>query len=110
MSTGLYHALVYWALHYTTAINAQLLNSTIPLGVMLIGWLEFGARPTGREWLGFAVSFMGVATILGRGELQRLAGLELNPGDLLVATVLVHLHPGDSRAARSSCPHSRTRS
>ena len=89
MSTGLYHALVYWALHYTTAINAQLLNSTIPLGVMLIGWLAFAARPTGREWLGFAVSFMGVATILGRGELQRLAALELNPGDLLVLGAMV---------------------
>ena len=50
MSTGLYHAWVFWVLHYTTAINAQLLNSTVPLWVMLIGWAAFGTRPTGREW------------------------------------------------------------
>ena len=89
MSTALYHALVYWALHYTTAINAQLLNSTIPLGVMLIGWLAFGARPGGREWLGFVVSFVGVAAILGHGEWRRLAALELNGGDLLVLVAMV---------------------
>jgi drug/metabolite transporter (DMT)-like permease len=89
MSTALYHALVYWALHYTTAINAQLLNSTIPLGVMLIGWLAFGVRPGGREWLGFAVSFVGVAAILSHGEWARLAALELNDGDLLVLVAMV---------------------
>ena len=89
ISTGLYHALVYWALHYTTAINAQLLNSTIPLGVMLIGWLAFGARPGAREWLGFAVSFVGVAAILSHGDWQRLLALELNAGDLLVLVAMV---------------------
>jgi drug/metabolite transporter (DMT)-like permease len=89
ISTALYHALVFWALHYTTAINAQLLNSTIPLGVMLIGWLGFGARPSGREWLGFAVSFVGVTAILSHGEWQRLLALELNTGDLLVLVAMV---------------------
>jgi drug/metabolite transporter (DMT)-like permease len=89
MSTALYHALVYWALHYTTAINAQLLNCTIPLGVMLIGWLAFGARPGARDWLGFAVSFVGVAAILSHGEWQRLVALELNAGDLLVLVAMV---------------------
>ena len=89
ISTGLYHALVYWALHYTTAINAQLLNSTIPLGVMLIGWLAFGARPGAREWLGFAVSFVGVAAILSHGDWHRLLALELNAGDLLVLVAMV---------------------
>lgn len=89
MSTALYHALVYWALHYTTAINAQLLNSTIPLGVLLIGWLAFGARPGGRDWLGLAVSSVGVAAILSHGDWRRLAALELNTGDLLVLVAMV---------------------
>jgi len=89
MSTALYHALVYWALHYTTAINAQLLNSTVPLGVLLIGWLAFGARPGAREWLGFAISFVGVLAILSHGDWQRLATLELNRGDLLVLVAMV---------------------
>jgi drug/metabolite transporter (DMT)-like permease len=84
MSTALYHALLFWALHYTAAINAQLLNSTIPLWVLLMAWLALGARPTRREWLGLAVSGVGVAAILARGEWQRLAALEFNAGDLLM--------------------------
>lgn len=84
MSTALYHALIFWALHYTAAINAQLLNSTIPLWVLLIAWLALGARPTRREWLGLAVSGTGVLAILARGEWQRLAALEFNAGDLLM--------------------------
>jgi drug/metabolite transporter (DMT)-like permease len=90
MSTGLYHALVFWVLHFTTAINAQLLNSTIPLWVMLIAWLALGARPTGREWLGFAVSAAGVAAILTHGDWRRLATLELNAGDLMMLGAMIN--------------------
>jgi drug/metabolite transporter (DMT)-like permease len=89
MSTALYHALIFWALHYTAAINAQLLNSTVPLWVMLLAWLALGARPTRREWLGFAISGVGVAAILARGEWQRLAALELNAGDLLMLAGMI---------------------
>lgn len=84
MSTALYHAFVFWALHYTSAINAQLLNSTVPALVMLVAWIGLGARPTGREWLGFAVSAAGVLAIVTQGDLRRLAALELNAGDLMM--------------------------
>ena len=89
MSTGLYHAWVFWVLHYTTAINAQLLNSTVPLWVMLIGWAAFGARPTGREWLGFAVSALGVVAIIAHGDWHRLAALEVNIGDLMMLVAMI---------------------
>ncbi|HSD40607.1 MAG TPA: DMT family transporter [Burkholderiales bacterium] len=90
MSTALYHAWVFWALHYTTAINAQLLNSTIPLWVMLIGWAALGARPAGREWVGFAVSTLGVAAIIAHGDWHRLAALDLNAGDLMVLGAMIN--------------------
>jgi drug/metabolite transporter (DMT)-like permease len=90
MSTGLYHAWSFWLLHYTTAINAQLLNSTIPLWVMLIGWAAFGARPAGREWVGFALSGVGVAAILADGDWRRLAALELNVGDLMMLAAMIN--------------------
>lgn len=89
MSTALYHALIFWSLHYTAAINAQLLNSTIPLWVLLMAWLALGARPTRREWAGLAVSGVGVAAILARGEWQRLAALEFNAGDLLMLAAMI---------------------
>jgi drug/metabolite transporter (DMT)-like permease len=90
MSTALYHAWIFWALHHTTAINAQLLNSTIPLWVMLIGWAALGARPAGREWVGFAVSALGVAAIIAHGDWRRLATLDLNGGDLMVLGAMIN--------------------
>jgi drug/metabolite transporter (DMT)-like permease len=90
MSTALYHAWTFWLLHYTTAINAQLLNSTIPLWVMLIGWAAFGARPAGREWVGLALSAFGVAAILAHGDWRRLAALELNVGDLMMLAAMIN--------------------
>ncbi len=89
MSTALYHALIFWALHYTAAINAQVLNSTIPLWVLLLAWLALGLRPTRREWLGLAVSGVGVLAILARGQWQRLAALEFNAGDLLMLAGMI---------------------
>ncbi|HSD54009.1 MAG TPA: DMT family transporter [Burkholderiales bacterium] len=90
MSTALYHAWVFWVLHYTTAINAQLLNSTVPLWVMLIGWAAFGMRPAGREWVGFAVSALGVTAILAHGDWRRLAALDLNAGDLMMLAAMIN--------------------
>jgi len=89
LGTAVFHALTFWALHYTTAINAQLLNSTIPLWVMLIAWFALGIRPRRREWLGFWVSATGVVLILANGDLQRLAALELNAGDLLMLAAML---------------------
>jgi len=89
VSTALYHAAVFWALHYTTAINAQLLNSTVPALVMVVAWIGLGARPTGREWLGFAVSAAGVAAIIGGGDWRRLASMGLNIGDLIMLGIMV---------------------
>lgn len=90
MSTALYHAWVFWLLHFTTAINAQLLNSTIPLWVMLIGWAAFGARPAGREWVGFTISALGVAAIIAHGDWRRLAALDLNVGDLMMLAAMIN--------------------
>jgi drug/metabolite transporter (DMT)-like permease len=101
MSTALYHAWTFWALHYTTAINAQLLNSTVPLWVMLVAWTAFGARPAGREWVGFVVSALGVAAILAHGDWRRLAALDLNQGDLMMLAAMLNWAVYTNLLARS---------
>lgn len=89
MSTGLYHALIFWVVNYTTAVNAALINSSIPFWVMLVGWVGLNARPAAREIVGFAVSVAGVAAILAHGDLARLAALQLNAGDLLMLVAMI---------------------
>lgn len=74
---------VYYALQFTTATNATLIYTTSPLMVILLERLFF-ARATGwRELAGIAIGFFGVAIIVLQGDLDRLAGLDLNRGDLM---------------------------
>lgn len=89
LGTGGYNVLVYGGLQYTTAINGTLLNSFIPIMIVLISWLMTGKRLHGRETAGILVSFVGVVGIVAHGEWQRLRELSLNVGDLwILASVL----------------------
>jgi drug/metabolite transporter (DMT)-like permease len=75
-------ALVYKGLETTTAVNVGLLNSTIPVLILLLGGLFFG-RPTAmREAAGIAISLAGVIMILFQGSAERTLALSLNRGDL----------------------------
>ncbi len=76
--------LIYKALETTTAINVGLLNSMVPVLVLLFGATFFDQKIKWRATLGIAVSFAGVATLLFQGSLDRLFQLRLNFGDLLV--------------------------
>ena len=84
LGTGGYNVLVYGGLQYTTAINGTLLNSFIPIMIVLISWLLQGKRLHGREASGIVVSFVGVLGIVAHGEWQRLRELTLNVGDLWI--------------------------
>ncbi|TRZ95957.1 MAG: DMT family transporter [Rhodocyclaceae bacterium] len=89
LGTGGYNVLVYGGLQYTTAINGTLLNSFVPIMIVLISWLMLGKRLQGREAVGILISFSGVLAIVAHGELQRLSDLTLNVGDLwILASVL----------------------
>ena len=84
LGTGGYNVLVYGGLQHTTAINGTLLNSFIPIVIVLISWLFLDRRLHGRELAGIMVSFVGVLAIVSHGEWQHLRELTLNPGDLWI--------------------------
>ena len=76
-------ALIYKGLQTTSAVNVGLLNSSIPVLILLIGALFF-ARPAGRrEFAGIALSLLGVAVLLFQGSVERVLSLSLNRGDLI---------------------------
>lgn len=63
-----FNSLVYTGVQTTTATNAVLLNSFIPILTVLFGALWFGQRLGGRQMLGLAVSFVGVLAELVVGD------------------------------------------
>jgi drug/metabolite transporter (DMT)-like permease len=84
VGAGGFTLLGYWGVSYTTAINATLLNSSLPLFVVPLSWSLLGLTVSGRQLLGLALSLAGVASIVSGGSLQTFARLTLNPGDFLI--------------------------
>lgn len=87
--TGLHNAFAYVGLQYTTATNGVILNSAIPILIILLGWLVYRDSLTRLQALGVAVSVGGVLSVLTGGDLTVLAQLELNKGDLIVLAGMV---------------------
>jgi drug/metabolite transporter (DMT)-like permease len=83
------NAISYWALQYTQALNALLIQSSGPLFVALWSLILFGVRLTGAQLAGIAISLMGVLTIILRGDFAALAGISFNKGDVMFAASLV---------------------
>lgn len=84
-----FNSLVYWGLQYTVATNAVLLNSFIPILIVLFGALFFGVAIARRQALAVAISFGGVLLIIAHGDWQRLAALDINRGDAVVFLAMV---------------------
>ena len=83
------NALSYWALQYTEALNALLIQSGGPLFVALWSLVLFGVRLTRAQLAGIAISLTGVLTIILRGDLGTLAGIRFNVGDVMFAGALL---------------------
>ncbi len=81
---GSFNTLTYIGLNDTSALNALVINSSGPVMIALATFLFFGDRLTLRQLLGIALSLIGVLTVVSRGDLQTLAALEFNVGDLWV--------------------------
>lgn len=82
-------ALVYSGLAASTAIHLGLLNSTIPVFIILISWGWHARRPSRLEGIGLAISLVGVFLILAHGDLRSLLHLQFNHGDLLMLGAVV---------------------
>jgi drug/metabolite transporter (DMT)-like permease len=84
-----FNTFVYIGLHSTTATNALLLNSIIPVLIVIISRI-FAATPVSRpQAAGILMSLAGVVTIICRADVGRLLALRVNGGDLWVLLAVV---------------------
>jgi len=87
--TGLHNVFAYAGLQYTTATNGVILNSSVPVMIILLGWLIYRDTITRLQGLGVAISMAGVMAILTRGDAAVLANFQLNKGDIIVVAGMV---------------------
>jgi drug/metabolite transporter (DMT)-like permease len=78
---AVFHSLVYLGLRSTTAVNAVLINSSMPLFFLLCSWIIDRERASWRQIAGMLVSLAGILVILSRGRPDALLELELHAGD-----------------------------
>jgi drug/metabolite transporter (DMT)-like permease len=84
LGMGCYNALQYQALHSSTALNVTLIAASLPVWMLSIGALFYRVWPTRRQLAGALLSLAGVALVISRGDLDRLARIEFVHGDLLM--------------------------
>lgn len=82
LGVGGYNTFAYLALQKTTATNAALLNSFVPIATIAISWAFLGKHLRRVEGIGVLISLCGALTIVSRGDLAVLAHLNLNVGDV----------------------------
>jgi len=81
--------LTYLSLYYTTAGNVVVLQVATPVMVALGARLYLGERLGGRQWLGVALSGLGVLLVITRGRLAGLRVDELRAGDFISLAAMV---------------------
>ncbi len=84
LSTTCYNALQYLALITSSPINIALITAAGPIFTLLVGRAFFSAHIGRAAALGAALSLLGVAWVLVRGEIQNLAQVEFVSGDLFM--------------------------
>ena len=89
LGVGLYNSFQYLALQTSTPINVTLVASSLPIWMMAVGRLFFGAAVTRRQMGGAFLSMVGVACVLSHGQWSQLLTLRLVPGDIFVLMAAV---------------------
>lgn len=77
-----FQTLCYFALTRTTALNTILLVSLAPLATVVLSRLALGERIGRAQALGLLISLGGAVVLILRGDVDAIAELRFNTGDL----------------------------
>lgn len=83
-----YNTMSYIGLTETTALNALLLQSAMPLVILVWAFVLFRDRPSRLQTVGVAVSLLGVCAIASKGSIEVLRHLSINHGDLWILAAI----------------------
>ena len=89
LGVGCYNALMYLALHTSTALNVTLVGASMPMWMLATGALFFSQRITRMQVAGALLSMAGVLVVLSRGQAAWLADIQFVAGDfyMVLATL-----------------------
>ena len=78
----------YIGLQSTTAINGGLMQTALPLAIVLMSYLLFRDAITSRQSIGISIAMLGAIAIISQGSWQVLTQFSFNPGDLWILAAI----------------------
>jgi len=84
-----FNTLVYMGLQHTVAINAFLMQTMMPVFIVILSFVLFQERINRGQASGVILCLIGAIAIIVQGDLQVMQNLSLNPGDLLVLLAVI---------------------
>ncbi len=84
-----FNTLIYSGLQYTQAINALLVQSLMPVLIVVLSFIVFSEKIRIIQAIGILVSLSGAAAIISRGDFGNILSLQFNRGDLLVFSAVI---------------------
>ncbi len=81
-----FNTILYVGLNYTKATNALLINSFVPIMILVMSFfiLKISIKPI--QLIGILLSTFGVIFLILQGELSSISSIKLNYGDIWVLT------------------------
>ncbi len=79
-----FNILLYSALHYTSAINATIVQAAMPLVIFIANLVLFSMAIKRQQIVGYGLTLLGVVLVIANGSMDNLLALRLNFGDLLM--------------------------
>jgi drug/metabolite transporter (DMT)-like permease len=79
-----FNTLIYIGLQHTTATNALLINSSIPIIILFLSSLILKTAISQRQVIGIVLSTLGVVFLVLKGDVRSIVQLSFNEGDLWI--------------------------
>ena len=84
IGAGTFVGIYYFGLTKTSAINAMVINSAVPILIPVASYTLYRDRLSLIQGTGIALSLAGVLAVLAKGDPAHLLSLNLNGGDLWI--------------------------
>ncbi len=84
LGTAMFNTVLYIALSLTTSTNALIINSTIPILILMLSYFILRQNIVISQLLGIILSTFGVVFLILKADISNIFILEFNIGDIVV--------------------------
>ncbi len=79
-----FNTLLYYGLTFTTSTNALIINSTVPILVLVLSFFILKQKIKFYQTTGIVLSTLGVIFLILKADIANILTLEFNEGDILI--------------------------